>query len=199
MNNASRMMGLTVFGVFLFRRLTNCAVHTNVTQTHTHTKMHISSFSFISHCVDTTTWPASQLAKLISRFYLCRKQLSYSRFSASPWLRRTSGQRNLTKAAPQDSARTARGVHCTRRRRFKPRDRQTDRQTPRTSVRIVRISCIRGRLKTMYSSLCDLFISCAFCECFTGNRRSWLTSQICMDQGIPRVVAANDTDVTHIY
>jgi len=39
---------------------------------------------------------------------------------------------------------TARDVHCTRRRRrFKPRDRQT----PRTSVRIISISCIRCSLK----------------------------------------------------
>jgi len=58
----------------------------------------------------------------------------------------TRGQKHLAKAVPNYPAHTARSVHCTRRRRFKPRDRQTDRQTPRTSVTIVSISCIRCSL-----------------------------------------------------
>jgi len=40
----------------------------------------------------------------------------------------------LAKAAPNDPAHTARGAHCTRRRRFKPRDRQTDRQTDTINI-----------------------------------------------------------------
>jgi len=38
----------------------------------------------------------------------------------------TSGQSSLTKAAPNDPVHTARGAHCTRRRRFKPRNGRTD-------------------------------------------------------------------------
>jgi len=41
----------------------------------------------------------------------------------------------------------ARGVHCTHRRWFKLHDRQTDRQTPQTSVTIISISCIWCSLK----------------------------------------------------
>jgi len=58
------------------------------------------------------------------------------------------------KAAPNDSAHMACGIHCICRCRFKPHvrqtDRQTDRQTPRTSVRIVGISYIRCSLKTRH-------------------------------------------------
>jgi len=57
---------------------------------------------------------------------------------------KTRGQRHLVKAAPNDPVHTARGVYCTRRQRFKPRDRQTDRQIPRTLVIIVSISCVRA-------------------------------------------------------
>jgi len=59
----------------------------------------------------------------------------------------TRGQRHLAKAAPNDPTHTARGVHCMRRRWFKPRDRQT----PWTSITIVRISCIRCSLKSTAS------------------------------------------------
>jgi len=38
----------------------------------------------------------------------------------------TRGQRHLAKAAPNNPVHTARSVHRTRRRWFKPRDRQTD-------------------------------------------------------------------------
>jgi len=62
------------------------------------------------------------------------------------------GQRHLAKAAPNDPAHTARGLHCTRCRQFKPHDRQTDRQTPQTSVRILSISCIRCSLRTEYTT-----------------------------------------------
>jgi len=47
---------------------------------------------------------------------------------------KTKGQRHLAKVAPNDPAQTARGVYCTRCRRFKLRDRQTDRQTDTANI-----------------------------------------------------------------
>jgi len=73
---------------------------------------------------------------------------------ATFWRRqKASGQSNLTMAAPNDPAHTARGVHCTHCCRFKPRDRRTDRQTPPTSVKIMNISCVWCSLKMKKSSL----------------------------------------------
>jgi len=43
----------------------------------------------------------------------------------------TRGQRHLAKAAPNDPAHKARGVHCTRRRCGADLSRVTDRQTDR--------------------------------------------------------------------
>jgi len=62
---------------------------------------------------------------------------------------RVKRQKAFGKAAPNDPAHTARGIHCTRCYRFKPYDRQNERQTPQISVTIVSISCIQCSLKTL--------------------------------------------------
>jgi len=75
---------------------------------------------------------------------LLKAVMTQLRTSRRPTYSRTiRGRRHLAKAAPNDFAHTARGVHCTSRRRFKSSDRQ---KTLRTSVTIVSISCIRCSL-----------------------------------------------------
>jgi len=64
----------------------------------------------------------------------CHFSTVYLQRTVQQWrtkVKRTSGQSNLTKAALNDPADTACGVHCTHRRRFKPRNRQTDRLADR--------------------------------------------------------------------
>jgi len=76
------------------------------------------------------TW---QIAVTVSDLYILAFLLILVMWKYECVKRETSGQSNLKKAAPNDPTQT---------------DRQTDRQTPRTSVTIVRISCIRCSLKT---------------------------------------------------
>jgi len=78
----------------------------------------IRQMSDLKFSIELKNWYASGGGRSTSSDVCCSVPLNS---------KETRGQRHSAKAAPNDPAHTARGVHCTRCRRFKPRDRQTQR------------------------------------------------------------------------